>query len=209
MKLRADKLREYTPSPEEIAVIKRKPIYIIVDNVLDTYNVGAIFRLADAAAVAGVWLIGQTATPDDPLIGHKIHKASIGIWRWIPWKHVATVGKALEDIKLEITRPSTYEAGKSPRKRHTTISRFGYFPFSNQKLNIIAVEQSPNSIPYTEAKYDFPLALILGHETEGVSKEGLDLADAIVEIPMYGVNKSMNVMVSLAIVLWKVMEKST
>ncbi|MEK7450922.1 MAG: TrmH family RNA methyltransferase [Patescibacteria group bacterium] len=34
----------------------------------------------------------------------------------------------------------------------------------------------------------------------------LDICDQIVEIPMWGVNKSLNVMVSLGIVLYKVME---
>jgi len=41
-----------------------------------------------------------------------------------------------------------------------------------------------------------------------VSKEVLKMADAIVEIPMFGVNKSLNVMVSLGIVLYKVIEKT-
>ena len=54
--------------------------------------------------------------------------------------------------------------------------------------------------------YKFLTALIVGHETEGVSKEVLEMADQIVEIPMWGVNKSLNVMVSLGIVLFKVME---
>ena len=50
------------------------------------------------------------------------------------------------------------------------------------------------------------MAFIVGHETTGVSKEALALADQIVELPMYGVNISLNVMVSLAIVLFKTVE---
>jgi tRNA G18 (ribose-2'-O)-methylase SpoU len=46
----------------------------------------------------------------------------------------------------------------------------------------------------------------VGHETEGVSEEVRNLADVIVEIPMWGVNKSLNVMVSLGIVLYKILE---
>lgn len=38
-------------------------------------------------------------------------------------------------------------------------------------------------------------------------KEVLEIADQIVELPMWGVNKSLNVMVSLGIVLYKVMEE--
>ncbi|MEK7450926.1 MAG: TrmH family RNA methyltransferase, partial [Patescibacteria group bacterium] len=72
-------------------------------------------------------------------------------------------------------------------------------------LKIIAIEQSSKSIDYDKADYTFPIALIVGHETHGVSKEVLAMSDQIVEIPMWGVNKSLNVMVSLGIVLYKAM----
>ena len=67
-------------------------------------------------------------------------------------------------------------------------------------LKIIAVEQATNSIPYTKADYSGPVALILGNETYGITEETLKLADQIVEIPMFGINKSLNVIVSAAIV---------
>ena len=54
--------------------------------------------------------------------------------------------------------------------------------------------------------YQLPIALVVGHETVGVSKEVLEIADQIVEIPMWGVNKSLNVMVSLGIVLYEVIK---
>ena len=50
-----------------------------------------------------------------------------------------------------------------------------------------------------------PAAVVVGHETEGVSKEVLEMADKIVEIPMWGVNKSLNVVVSLGIVLYQLL----
>jgi len=62
MKLDAKKLRVSEHDPEVFKKIKRKPIYIIVDNVLDTYNIGSIFRLADALAVEKVYLCGGTET---------------------------------------------------------------------------------------------------------------------------------------------------
>ena len=53
--------------------IKRRDIYIILDNVLDTYNIGSVFRLADAVAAKKVYLCGQTETPPN----HRIKKTSI------------------------------------------------------------------------------------------------------------------------------------
>ena len=74
-----------------------------------------------------------------------------------------------------------------------------------KNVQIIAVEQHPKSISYANLseKVKFPCAVVVGHETSGVSTEALKACDQIVEIPMFGVNKSLNVMVSLAIVLYK------
>lgn len=54
-----------------------------------------------------------------------------------------------------------------------------------------------------------PICLVVGHESHGVSKEVLEMADGIVEIPMFGVNVSLNVMVSLGIVLYQAIEKTS
>jgi len=62
-------------------------------------------------------------------------------------------------------------------------------------------------VPYDRVDYTFPVAVIVGHETIGVSKEVMEICDKIVEIPMWGVNVSLNVVVSLGIVLFKMMEK--
>jgi tRNA G18 (ribose-2'-O)-methylase SpoU len=72
-------------------------------------------------------------------------------------------------------------------------------------LQIIAVEQDTRSVPFYKADYQFPLAIIVGNETTGVSKDILDMADFIVEMPMWGVNTSLNVMVSAGIILYKIM----
>ncbi len=70
-------------------------------------------------------------------------------------------------------------------------------------IRIIAIEQSSKSIPYDKYEYKLPLAVIVGNESYGVSKEVLELVDEIVEIPMYGVNISLNVIVSFGIVIYK------
>ena len=75
------------------------------------------------------------------------------------------------------------------------------------KCKVIAVEQDKRSKPFYQVKYDLPLAIVVGNETYGVSKEVLDMADTIVELPMWGINKSLNVMVSLGIVLYEIMKQ--
>jgi tRNA (guanosine-2'-O-)-methyltransferase len=41
---------------------------------------------------------------------------------------------------------------------------------------------------------------VLGNETEGVNKRVMEMVDGVVEIPMYGVNSSLNVLVAASIV---------
>ncbi|GIW63620.1 MAG: hypothetical protein KatS3mg091_422 [Patescibacteria group bacterium] len=69
-----------------------------------------------------------------------------------------------------------------------------------KSCQIIAVEQTPNSVDYREVKYQLPTALILGNETTGVNSKAIELCDYIAEIPMYGVNKSLNVLVSASVI---------
>ena len=72
---------------------------------------------------------------------------------------------------------------------------------------IVAVEQDARSKPFDRVTYEFPIAIVVGHETHGVSKEVLDIADLIVELPMWGINTSLNVMVSCGIILYEIMKQ--
>jgi tRNA G18 (ribose-2'-O)-methylase SpoU len=51
------------------------------------------------------------------------------------------------------------------------------------------------------------LAIIVGNESYGISKEVLGMADLIVEMPMWGINTSLNVMVSSGIILYEIMKQ--
>ena len=73
------------------------------------------------------------------------------------WQYASSAKEAIEDLRFKI-----------------------------KDLRIIAIEQNSKSIPYDKIDYQFPLALVVGHESTGVSKEVLDVADYIAEIPMWG-----------------------
>lgn len=174
LKLNAKELRT-TPVDEEAArAIKKNPITIILDNVLDTYNVGSIFRLADAVAAEKVILCQDTLTPPNS----RIKKASINTTGWVDWEY----------------EKNTIEAVKKCKEHGMTI---------------VSVEQDPQSIPFNKAEYQFPLAIIVGNETTGISKDVLEMSDMIVELPMWGINKSLNVMVSCGIILYEIMKQKT
>lgn len=150
----------------------KNPIVLVLDNVLDTYNIGSFFRLAEALNVVKICLCGPVVTP--PNI--KIHRASIGTWKWVVWEQYQNTNDCLIKLKKE-----------------------GY--------QIIACEQNQNSVLYTKTKYKFPLAIVAGSEMDGVGESTLKLCNQIVEIPMFGVNKSLNVLVATSVISFDAISK--
>ena len=174
IKLNAQQLRTTKKDSEEFKRLRKNPIYIVLDNILDTYNIGSIFRLADAVAAEEVIITGQAEVPPNT----RIKKASINTTEWVKWHYESTAKEAIIKIKNQISN-----------------------------IKVIAIEQDKKSVSYTEMKWEFPVAVVVGNETYGVSREVLKMCDAIVELPMFGVNISLNVMVILGIVLYKIVEK--
>jgi len=192
MKLNAFQLRQLEEERARgvIRKIKRNPIYFILEDIYDTYNIGGLFRLADALAVEKMYLVGETETPPNS----RIKKASIGTYKVVPWEYKKTTKEAIESITYNVERVTYRNNYKNKQDNKKTF----YVP--RYTLHVVAVEQHKNSVPYNKANYQFPLALIFGNESFGIKEETLKLAHQIVEIPMYGINKSLNVIVAAGIV---------
>jgi len=159
---------------DRLDALVRHDIAIICEDVLDTYNVGSIFRLADAVGVSCVYLCGQTETPPNT----RIKKASINTWQWVHWEYMSTAKDAVE-----------------------------HFRKHNPQAHIYALEQNDLSVPFGTVQYVLPSALIIGNESTGIRQETLSLADTIIELPMFGINVSLNVMVTTGIVLYDMVKQ--
>lgn len=154
----------------------KKEIYLILHNIRSLYNVGSIFRTADAAGVKKIYLTGYTPAPVDRFgkIRKEIAKTALGAEKTVEWQRYKNIGKLIRKLK-EVGFPSV----------------------------IVAVEQSPNSINYKKFKPRYPLALIFGNEVRGLSKQILRKCNKTIEIPMRGKKESFNVSVSAGIVLFE------
>src|SRR5260221_13348737 len=97
MKLNAKQLRKATDTSGQ-GTVNKQEIYIILDNVLDTYNIGSIFRLADAVAAKKLYLCGKTEIP--PNI--RIKKASINTTEWVDWEYVDDTLLAINNLRAEV-----------------------------------------------------------------------------------------------------------
>lgn len=175
MKLTAQELRTQPVDEKAVRSIKKNPITIILDNVLDTYNIGSIFRLADAVAASKVYLCGATETPPNT----RIKKASINTWQWVDWEYAPDTASLIARLKKE-----------------------------TPALSVVAVEQDKKSVPFQTVRYAFPIAVVVGNETYGIAKDVLRHVDTVVELPMFGINTSLNVMVTTGIVLYDIVRQS-
>jgi len=150
---------------------------VILHNIRSVYNVGAIFRTADASGVLKIYLSGYTPTPIDRFgrARKDIAKAALGAQKSVEWEYFKNISTVIKKLKKE-------------------------------GFEIAAVEQSENSVDYKKFKPKQKIAFLFGNEVLGVSKQLLEKCDKIIEIPMRGKKESLNISVSAGVVLFRVLD---
>lgn len=116
----------------------------------------------------------------------EIHKSALGAEDSVPWEH--------SDSTLDVV---------------SHLRSVGY--------EIVSVEQTVNSVSLEKFSPEFAegkkYALIFGNEVDGVDQAVVDASDMSLEIPQFGTKHSLNVSVSVGVVLWhftlaRLMDKS-
>jgi 23S rRNA (guanosine2251-2'-O)-methyltransferase len=152
-------------------------LYVIAHNIRSLHNVGSIFRTGDSFGVTKIYLTGYTGAP----IGKnadKISKVALGAEEFVPWEQSKSLVRLLKKLRAQGVRIAVLENNVN----YKTTLLHNYKP-------------------------KFPLALILGEETKGNTKKILDLADDILEIPMFGQKESLNVSVAAGVALYGIRAK--
>ena len=155
----------------------RSGVVLVLDNVRSAHNVGSAFRTADAFGVDKIYLGGICPVPPSP----EPRKVALGAEEVVPSEHVADVVALVRRLRAD-----------------------GY--------TVVAVEQTERSVKLNEFESrreagDAPAryALVFGNEVEGVQQEVVDECDFSLEIPQRGTKHSLNVSVSVGVVLWGIM----
>jgi tRNA G18 (ribose-2'-O)-methylase SpoU len=76
------------------ADVPRLPFAVVVDNVRSLWNVGSIFRTADACGVRELVLTGITGCPPRP----QIAKTALGAERAVAWRYLADPLEAVAEL---------------------------------------------------------------------------------------------------------------
>ncbi len=78
--------------------------------------------------------------------------------------------------------------------------------YLNSGFRVFAVEQAVPRVwlqDFPKVVESAPVAFVFGNEVEGVSQEALALCHGVVEVPQFGTKHSLNVAVTVGIVLWE------
>jgi tRNA G18 (ribose-2'-O)-methylase SpoU len=157
------------------------PLRILLANVRSTANVGSIFRTADALGVELIYACGYTPYPE---IAHDARPPHV--------RRANTTSISKTSLGAEQTVPVL-----PVEDTQTAITQA-----RNEGYTIIALEQSPDSIPLHSYTLASPTAIILGNEVTGIADQVLRQTDVIIEIPMLGRKESYGVAVAAGIALY-------
>ena len=161
---------------DEFREAEKLPLVVVLDDVRSMYNIGAVFRSADAFRVAAVYLCGITATPPHP----EIHKTALGGEDSVTWRYFPTALEAVEELQRE-----------------------GCFVYAVEQCEGSTKLQELNGSVSAKAERDATYAIVLGNEVKGVHQEVVDRCDGCLEIPQFGTKHSLNVAVTAGIVIWE------
>ena len=146
-KLSMDELNRKTV--EEFRQAKKMPLVVILENIRSAYNVGSVFRTADAFLLESVYLCGYTAHPP-----HKeIKKTALGAEETVKWQHFKDIRAAIKEL-----RENGYEIYAVEQAENSLL--LNEFKKENKKLAVIfgnevtGVEQS--TIELTDGCIEIP-----------------------------------------------------
>ena len=155
----------------------RVPIIIVLDNIRSLYNTGAFFRTADGCAAEKLVLCGITPRPDQ---GARQQRAI-----------------AKTALGAEASVPWEYVADASDAVASAAAA--GY--------HVAAIENSDRAIELYDWKPSWPVCLVFGHETSGVTPELAGRIATHVCIPMLGEKRSLNVATAAGVVLYELLRR--
>lgn len=84
-------------STEEFRSADKFPLVVVMDHVRSIYNVGSIFRTADAFRLQGLYLCGITAVPPHP----EIHKTALGAEDSVCWRYFRDTHDAVDELRAQ------------------------------------------------------------------------------------------------------------
>jgi tRNA G18 (ribose-2'-O)-methylase SpoU len=141
------------------------PVIIVLDDVRSAYNVGSIFRTADAFRISGIYICGISARPP-----HKdISKTALGATESVEWRYFPDVQETVLSLKnegyivfaIEQVDESISLEHFQPEKNSKLALIFGHEVFG-VKENLLPLVDGCIEIPQFGTKHSFNVAISAG-----------------------------------------------
>ena len=165
--------RKLLPTAEEICRDARR--IVLLENVMNPTNVGAIFRSAAALNMDAVLLTPGCSNP----LYRRSARVSMGTVFQIPWTYLGS------------------EMADWPENGMARLREMGF------KTAAMALRQDSVSIDDPALRQEEKLAIILGTEGDGLSSRTIADCDYTVRIPMSHEVDSLNVAAASAVAFWE------
>lgn len=157
-------------------------LVLILEDIRSAHNVGSIFRTAEAAGVERIILTGLTPRPSVT-----------------PDERPAYIA----DRANKLIAKTALGAEKSVSWSYKPLAASALAQLRADGYTIAALELHPDAHNIFDYHPPAMLALVLGHETGGVSATSVTAADIILQIPMAGRKESLNVSVAAGIAIYQ------
>ena len=103
-------------SVDEFKASEKIPVIAVLENIRSAYNVGSVFRTADAFLLQAIYITGYTCTPP-----HKeIKKTALGAEDTVEWKHFANANEAIAFLIADGYKIFAVEQAANSLKLHQT-----------------------------------------------------------------------------------------
>ena len=162
-KLTMDELNR--DSVEDFKSKEKTPVVLVLDNVRSAYNIGSVFRTADAFAVSAIHLCGITAVPPNK----DIFKTALGATESVEWQHFDNTTHSISELKkngfkiyaIEQVEGSIFLDSFKPVKGEKCAFVFGH-EVNGVSDEVLKIIDGALEIPQFGTKHSFNITVTVG-----------------------------------------------
>jgi 23S rRNA (guanosine2251-2'-O)-methyltransferase len=144
---------------------EKTPVVLVLDNVRSAYNIGSVFRTADAFAVQAIHLCGITAVPPNK----DIFKTALGATESVEWRHFEKTTDSILELKknnhkifaIEQVQDSNSLNSFSPEKAQSYAFVFGH-EVNGVSDDVLKLMDGALEIPQFGTKHSFNITVTVG-----------------------------------------------
>ncbi len=157
-----------------VAAMRQTDIVLVLENVHDPHNIGAVLRTCDSVGIAEVFIVyTEEQLTEETLDKGLKSKTSSGASKWIKTTLFHTVADCIEELK-------------------------------SRNLRIYGTHLGEQAETIYNCDFTKPTAIVLGNERDGLSDEFLESLDGNIFIPQVGMVQSLNISVASAVIVYEI-----